>query len=77
MLGVLIYLILATDLIFGVKKRFKHFDWFVIFERYFGQVLLVILYLARARASQRAHHSKCLNEVYKAYIINHISYKKF
>ena len=41
-----------------------------------SHVLPVILYLARARADQHAHYSKCLNEVYIAYIINHISYNK-
>ena len=76
MLGVKIYLILVTDFIFGVKKNLKHFDCCLISERNFGHVLPVILYLARARAGQQAHYSKCLNEVYIAYIINHISYKK-
>ena len=75
MLGVYIYLILVTDFIFGVKKKFKHFDCCLILERYFGHILPVILYLARARAGQRAHYSKCLNEVYKVYVINHNSYK--
>ena len=58
-------------------KKFNHFDCCVILERYFGHVLTVILYLARSRAGQCAHYSKWFNEVYKAYIINHISYKKF
>ena len=62
---------------FGMKKKLKHFDCCLISERYFGQILPAILYLARARAGQRAHYSKCLNEVYKAYIIKHILYKKF
>ena len=76
MLGVYIYLILVTDIIFGVKKKLKHFNCFRITERYFGHLLPVILYPTRARAGQLAHYSKCLNGVYKAYTINHISYKK-
>ena len=31
-----------------------------------------ILYRARSYAGQRAYDAKCLNEVYKAYKINHI-----
>ena len=61
----------------GKKKKLKHFDCWLISERNFGHVLPVILYLARARASQRAHYSKWLNEVYKVYVMNHIFYKKF
>ena len=49
-----------------------------------GVLFLVVCYIltghfifARSCTSQRAHDSKCLNKVYKAYIINHISYTKF
>ena len=56
-------------------KKMKHFHCCAIPERYFGHVLPVILYLARARAGQRAHYSKCFNDFYEAYIINHISIK--
>ena len=37
--------------------------------------MFYLLYLVRA--GQYAHYSKCLDEDYKAYVINHISYKKF
>ena len=59
-----VYLILVTDLIFGVKKNLKHFYCCLISERNFCHVLPVILYLARALAG---HYSKCLNKVYISY----------
>ena len=77
MLSILIYLIVINDFIFVVKKKLKHFDFCIISKRYFGNVLPNILYFARGRAGQRTHYSKHLNEVYKAFIINHNSYKKF
>ena len=62
---------------FGIKKILVHFDRRVIFEQYFDHIRPAILYRAQSCAGQRAHDSKSLNEVYKAYIINHISYKGF
>ena len=74
MLGVWIYLFWSLIPFLGSTQNLEHFDSCVKFlERYFGHVLLVIV---RARTSQCAHYSKCLNEVYKAFKINHISYKK-
>ena len=49
----------------------------VIFQRHFDHIWPAILYRTRSRTGQRAHDSKCLNEVYKAYVIIHISNKKF
>ena len=49
-----------------------NFQAVFISKRYFGHVLPVILYFARARTGQRAHYSKFFNEIYKAYILIHI-----
>ena len=62
---------------FWGQQNLKFNDCCLISERYLGHVLPVILYLSRARVGQRAHYFECLNEVYKAYIINNFSYKKF
>ena len=70
-----IYQILVTDFIFGIKNKFEALLSY--FGAIFCHVLPVILNFAWARAGQRANYSKCLNEVYRAYLINHISYKKF
>ena len=44
---------------------------------FFAQYFDHILYRAWSRAGHREHDSKCLNEVYKAYRMNHIIYKQF
>ena len=54
-----------------------HFDWHVFSYIILTNIWPAILYRAQSCASQRAHDSKCLNEVYKAYMINYIFYKKF
>ena len=54
-----------------------HFDQHVIFTQYFDHIWPAILYRAWSCAGQHAHDSKCLNDVYKAYRINLILYKKF
>ena len=58
-------------------KKLQYFDCseHIICEQYFDHVWRVILYLT-CRAGQPAHDSKCVNKVYKAYMINGISYKK-
>ena len=61
----------------GQKKILVHFDRHVIFAQYFDHIWPAILYRAWSCAGQRAHDSKCLNDVYEAYRINHILYKKF
>ena len=58
-------------------KMLVHFDQHVIFAQYFDSIWPAILYRVWSRAGQRAHDIKCLNEVCKAYRINHILYKKF
>ena len=68
---------MVTDFIFGIDKILVHFDQSVIFSHYFDHIWPAILYRAQSFASQRAHDSKCFNEVYKSYIINHILNKKF
>ena len=59
------------------KKILVHFDRHVIFAQYFDHIWPAILYRAWSCAGQRAHDSKCLNDFYEAYRINHILYKKF
>ena len=66
----------SADLIFGIEKIWRNFDRHVIFTQNFDHTWPAILYRAQSCAGQRAHDSKCLNEVYKAYITNHILYKK-
>ena len=46
-------------------------------KQYFDRIWPAILIRARSRPGQRAHDSKCLNEVYKAYVINLSSYKSY
>ena len=62
--------------ILNFGHRFHFWDR-KIFAQYFDHIWPAILYHAWSRAGQRAYDCKCLNEVYKAYRINHILYKKF
>ena len=75
-LGVLIYLNLVTNLFFDAEKKVRAFDRHVIFAQYFDHIWPAILYRAWSRAGQRPYDSKYLNEVYKAYGINHFFCKK-
>ena len=61
----------------GQKEMLVHFERYVIFAQYFDHIWPAISYRAWSCAGQRAHDSKCLNDVYKAYRVNHILYKKF
>ena len=55
-----------------------HFDRCDIFAQNFDHIWPAILYRAQScAAGQRAHDFERLNEVYKAYMINHILYNKF
>ena len=49
MLGIEIYLIWVTDLIFGVQKKLKHFDCCLISERYLA-MFYRSFYISRERA---------------------------
>ena len=65
---------MVTDLIVGIEFRkiiLVHFDPHVFFfMQNFDHIWPAILYHAQSCAGQCAHDSKCLNEIYKAYMIN-------
>ena len=63
-------------ILFCDRKFFGAFWLSCFFAQYFYHIWPAILYCKRSCAGQRVHDSKCLNEVYKAYIINHILHKK-